>query len=58
MDLRIFKIKWNIEDPITKEIPVIFMTTLLKMADKVRAFETGGTDYIAKLPPSRNFMRE
>jgi len=35
-------------NPITKEIPVIFMTALTEMTDKVRAFKAGGADYITK----------
>ncbi len=35
-------------NPTTKGIPVIFMTALSDMADKVKAFEVGGTDYITK----------
>ena len=35
-------------NPAAKEIPVIFMTALSDMGDKVRAFDAGGTDYIAK----------
>jgi DNA-binding response OmpR family regulator len=33
---------------VTKEIPVIFMTALTEMSDKVKAFEAGGVDYITK----------
>ena len=32
----------------TKDIPVIFMTALAEITDKVKAFEAGGTDYITK----------
>ena len=32
----------------TKDIPVIFMTALSDTADKVKAFESGGADYIMK----------
>ena len=32
----------------TKDIPVIFMTALSEITDKVKAFEAGGTDYITK----------
>lgn len=34
--------------PATQEIPVIFMTALSEMADKVKAFEAGAVDYITK----------
>lgn len=33
---------------ITKDIPVIFMTALSDIADKVRGFEVGGVDYVTK----------
>jgi len=33
---------------ITKDIPVIFMTALSDVADKVRGFEVGGVDYVTK----------
>ena len=32
----------------TKEIPVIFMTALTSLEDKVKGFEVGGVDYITK----------
>ena len=32
----------------TRGLPVIFMTALTETADKVRAFEAGGVDYLAK----------
>jgi DNA-binding response OmpR family regulator len=31
-----------------KDVPVIFLTALNELADKVRAFEVGGVDYITK----------
>ncbi|MBL9201397.1 MAG: hybrid sensor histidine kinase/response regulator [Opitutaceae bacterium] len=34
--------------PGTHDVPVIFMTALTETADKVRAFEAGGVDYLAK----------
>jgi len=35
-------------DPMTRDIPVIFMTALLDTVDKVEGFEAGGVDYITK----------
>ncbi len=35
-------------DEQTKDIPVIFMTALSEVEDKVRAFQMGGVDYITK----------
>jgi len=35
-------------DPSTADIPVIFLSGLSDAFDKVRAFETGGSDYITK----------
>jgi two-component system sensor histidine kinase/response regulator len=35
-------------DPATKDIPVIFMTALTDIFDKVQAFESGAVDYISK----------
>ncbi len=35
-------------DPLTAAIPVIFVTAAVDMADKLRAFEEGGVDYITK----------
>jgi DNA-binding response OmpR family regulator len=32
----------------TQDTPIIFMTALTEMADKVKAFEAGGVDYITK----------
>lgn len=35
-------------DPLTRDIPVIFLTALDDVADKIAAFSTGGVDYITK----------
>jgi signal transduction histidine kinase len=35
-------------NPETAEIPVIFITAFLRVADKVNAFQCGGVDYITK----------
>lgn len=35
-------------DPDTQEIPVIFLTALDEVMDKVKAFKVGGVDYITK----------
>ena len=34
--------------PLTREIPVIFLSASDEVTDKVKAFEVGGTDYISK----------
>ncbi|MGK7941295.1 MAG: EAL domain-containing protein [Crocosphaera sp.] len=36
------------EDPITQEIPVIFISALQETIDKVEAFAVGGVDYLTK----------
>jgi len=35
-------------NPVTRDIPVIFMTALTDVEDKVRGFAAGGVDYITK----------
>jgi signal transduction histidine kinase len=35
-------------DPATRDIPVIFMTALASVEDKVRGFEAGAVDYLTK----------
>ena len=35
-------------DPVTADVPVIFLSALNEALDKVKAFEVGGADYIAK----------
>jgi len=35
-------------NPLTRGIPVIFMTALTDMSHKIKAFEVGGADYITK----------
>jgi signal transduction histidine kinase len=35
-------------DPATREIPVIFMTALAEVGDKLAAFAAGGVDYVTK----------
>jgi sigma-B regulation protein RsbU (phosphoserine phosphatase) len=36
------------QDPRTKDIPIIFISALNEIADKVRGFNLGGVDYITK----------
>ncbi len=36
------------ENPITADIPVIFMTALVDVSDKIKGFEFGAVDYITK----------
>lgn len=35
-------------EPLTKDIPIIFMTCLTQLDDKLKAFVVGGIDYITK----------
>jgi signal transduction histidine kinase len=35
-------------DPVTREIPVLFMTALQDVNSKIKGFEAGGVDYITK----------
>ena len=35
-------------DPVLREIPVIFLSALENVEDKIRAFRSGGTDYLTK----------
>jgi len=35
-------------DPLTADIPVLFISALNEVEDKVRAFEVGGVDYVSK----------
>ncbi|HOO64379.1 MAG TPA: response regulator, partial [Synergistaceae bacterium] len=36
------------ENPVLREIPVIFLSALNEAEDKVKAFHSGGVDYITK----------
>lgn len=36
------------EDKLTKDIPIIFISALDEIPDKIRAFDAGGIDYIVK----------
>jgi adenylate cyclase len=36
------------QDPVTRDVPVIFMSARDEVLDKIRAFEVGGVDYITK----------
>jgi putative two-component system response regulator len=36
------------QDPVLKQVPVIFISALIEPLDKVRAFTVGGVDYITK----------
>lgn len=40
--------RWLKANSTTRDIPVIFMTSLTDRDDKIKAFESGGTDYIMK----------
>jgi CheY-like chemotaxis protein len=35
-------------NPLTRDIPVVFMTALSETEDKIRGFEAGGVDYLTK----------
>ncbi len=35
-------------NPVTKDVPVIFMTALTETSDKVKGFEAGAVDYVTK----------
>jgi DNA-binding response OmpR family regulator len=37
-----------IEDPQTKEIPIIFLTARAEFRDRVRGLDIGGVDYVTK----------
>jgi DNA-binding response OmpR family regulator len=36
------------EDKLTKDIPIIFISALDEISDKIKAFDAGGIDYIVK----------
>lgn len=36
------------QNPLTKDVPIIFMTALDNLEDKVKGFELGGNDYVTK----------
>ncbi len=36
------------QDPLTREIPVLFISAMTEASDKVKAFEVGGVDYVTK----------
>lgn len=35
-------------DPVTREVPIIFISAMTQTEDKVRAFNAGGVDYVTK----------
>ena len=43
-------------DPITANIPVIFMTSLTDTEDKVKGFEAGAVDYVTKPFQSKDVL--
>ena len=43
-------------EPATAEIPVIFMTALVEVEDKVKGFEAGAVDYVTKPFQSREIL--
>jgi len=43
-------------DPVTADIPVIFMTALTGTEDKVKGFEAGAVDYVTKPFQSREVL--
>ncbi|OGV37655.1 MAG: hypothetical protein A2020_14885 [Lentisphaerae bacterium GWF2_45_14] len=36
------------DNPVTKDIPIIFMSALIETVDKVKGFNAGGVDYLTK----------
>lgn len=44
------------ENPETQGIPIIFVTAIAQVADKIRAFELGAVDYITKPFNTREVM--
>ena len=36
------------DDPLTRDIPIIFLTALAEIADKAKGFELGAVDYVTK----------
>ncbi len=44
------------EDPLTNDIPVVFMTALDRLDDKVNAFSCGGVDYITRPTPRQEIL--
>lgn len=44
------------ENPQTQEIPIIFITAIAQVADKIKAFELGAVDYITKPFNTREVM--
>ena len=36
------------KDPLLKDIPVIFISAMDQLADKIKGFEVGGVDYVSK----------
>lgn len=36
------------DDPLTRDIPVIFLTANINQQDKIKAFDIGGVDYVCK----------
>jgi len=43
-------------DPLTKDIPIIFMTALAETKDKVQGFELGAVDYLSKPVEKRELL--
>ncbi|HYO61685.1 MAG TPA: diguanylate cyclase [Actinomycetota bacterium] len=43
-------------DPVTKDIPVVFVSALSSLEDKVRGLENGAVDYITKPLEAREFI--
>jgi two-component system cell cycle response regulator len=43
-------------DPVTKDIPVVFVSALASLEDKVRGLENGAADYITKPLETREFV--
>ena len=39
---------WQVEDPNTREIPIVFLTARAEFRDRARGLDIGGVDYITK----------
>jgi DNA-binding response OmpR family regulator len=50
--------RWLRSNPSTEAVPVIFLSAIDSLAEKLKAFEAGGNDFVSKPFDDRQFLKK
>ncbi len=50
--------RWLRSNPTTEAVPVIFLSAIDSLAEKLKAFEAGGNDFVSKPFDDRQFVKK